>query len=142
MAIFFVGLLLAGTGCLTSPPDADTSTAPTPTTNTPMETPSYDKPPSGLDTTLYELVQADNRTAFAATHQLSLHDQTVMVEIRLRENRSIPDSPALTVTDRYDRVIEARVNVDGLISLANDESIAQIRPIQTLQEHTTKTVIE
>jgi len=142
--------LVAIAGCGGTPPGTPTSTetgpaspgmggSPTVTvTDTPTPdataTVSMTRPPA-LESVLYRLVNADNRTAFAKEHGLELNDSRVLVVVELEANRSLPSGYDVTVTTRFENEVQAYVGISDLVSLADSDSVRVVRPPTNLDTH-------
>lgn len=128
--LFAVGLLFLA-GC-TGPgsPVSDSPTAEAPPSESPTTTGATATPtrPPDLDRRLYDLVTAENRTAYAAQHDLAYENGSVQVVIELAEGRSLPSDYEVAVEVRDDGRVQGAVAVDDLIGLARHENVTAVRP--------------
>lgn len=76
---------------------------------------------------LPDLVEADDRAAFASNHDLDYQNGTVHVEIELVPDGERPDRYLAEVTSEYSNVVVAYVAVDDLVALAQDENVHFVR---------------
>jgi hypothetical protein len=83
--------------------------------------------PSALGSTLYGLVQADNRTRYAEDHGLQLRDDSVHVTVELRDGRALPEEIDAEVTARAESQVDAYVPIDQLVALARHENTTSVR---------------
>lgn len=83
--------------------------------------------PEALESRLYGLVTAENRTAYAADRELSLRDGRVLVEIGLRDGAALPAGIDLEETARHDDLVEGYVPVCQLVPLADAEGITYVQ---------------
>ncbi|SEK92971.1 hypothetical protein [Haloferax larsenii] len=125
------------TATRTSSPPADTETPTTrpsstskPSSPSTPNQPSPSKPPSGLDSTLAGLVDADDRDAYADQHGLDYRDGAVAVVVELEPDRTLPESVDFEAERKHDRLVSGRVAVDDLTSLATHENVTLVRPPQ------------
>lgn len=85
---------------------------------------------SGEATVLYEplpgLITAENRTAYAAEHELEYETGAVVVEIIL-EGEESPTEYITTVDRQNDRLVLGTVAVEDLRPLANDSRVRAVR---------------
>jgi hypothetical protein len=72
------------------------------------------------------LITAENRTTYAAEHDLEYEAGTVDVEIIL-DGEERPNEYLETVERQYDELVLATVDVDDLRSLANDPRVRAVR---------------
>lgn len=130
-----LGFVLLLAGCTSS--GLSTSGSPTPTTDVvtdggPSQEPSEthtDVPaqPPELESVLYGLVTADNRTAYAANRDLTLREGRVEVTFELQPGTEIPPAFDLTVETRHEELVQAFVPVSELIPLAEHENVKFVR---------------
>jgi hypothetical protein len=81
-----------------------------------------------LDSRLVGLLTADNRTAYADSHDLDLRNDSVLVVLELRPNRSLPTEFDVTVRARHENLVQARVPLDSLVTLAEHPNVSYVRP--------------
>ncbi|UWG46958.1 ABC-type Fe3+-hydroxamate transport system, periplasmic component [Halanaeroarchaeum sp. HSR-CO] len=105
--------------------DETTTVRPTPTTE------ATTTMPDALDSTLAGLVQADDRDAYAETHDLDYDDGRVAVVVELQPDAELPEGYDLNVTARHDELVQAWVQVEDLPSLASEEEVRFVRPPHT-----------
>lgn len=98
-------------------------------TPTPETEDRVDEVPDGvaLVNPLPDLVEADDRDAFATDQDLAFRDGTVKVEIELTENGERPDQYIAEVVDEYAQIVVAFVDVDDLVALATDDNVHFVR---------------
>lgn len=99
---------------------------PTSVDTTPTQTPTVSQP-SSLESTLYRLVQADDRASFAETHGIRLRNGDALVVIELADDADLPGGYDIDVTVRVQDSVEAYVDVDDLLPLAREEAVRRIR---------------
>ncbi len=117
------GILAVGIAGCTDTPSADTTGTETPTRSTTI--------PDALDDTLVGLYQAENRTDYAATHDLMYADGRVDVVMVLTDGGNLPTGYDLTVTAHHDHLIQARARVSDLPALAQEDGVRYVRPPRT-----------
>lgn len=136
-----VGLLVVASGCASVPstPPTDAPESPTTTTTTETTTATTTEPthanaterprkhPS-LDSQLVGLLDAENRTRYADERGLRVRNDSVLVVVELRENRSLPAGFDLDVTARHDRLVQAWTPIDRLVALAEHGNVSFVRP--------------
>lgn len=81
-----------------------------------------------LDDRLVGLVEADDRSAYAADAELVHDDGRVLVVVELRSGGDLPSSPSVDVERRHESLVEGRVAVDDLPSLATADGVEYVRP--------------
>ncbi|ELZ87350.1 hypothetical protein C453_03329 [Haloferax elongans ATCC BAA-1513] len=118
------------TATRTPSPPADTETPTTRSSPTPKP-PSPSKPPSGLDSTLAGLVDANDRDAYADQHGLDYRDGTVTVVVELEPDRTLPESVDFEAERKRDRLVSGWVAVGDLTPLATHENVTLVRPPQS-----------
>ena len=84
--------------------------------------------PSDLDSRLYHLVTADNRTGYANENELVVRDGRVLVVVTLEPNASIPDRFDVQTILTRDNEVLTYVPINGLTTLARSQNISHIRP--------------
>jgi hypothetical protein len=92
-----------------------------------------------LESVLVRLIAAENRTAFAADHDLRLRDGKVLVVIELVEGESIPGGFEVDVTSSHDELVQAYVPIDELSALAEHRNVSFVRTPRGAVEHDTTT---
>jgi hypothetical protein len=105
-----------------STPDPDPGASTVATTSTAAQT-----PPPGLESMLFDLVRASNRSAFADRHDLSYRDGAVLVVVELGDGESLPEGYATEVVDRRSGSVAAYVPVDDLVDLAGESAVDYVR---------------
>lgn len=84
-----------------------------------------------IDSALAGLVQADNRSRYAASHGLDFKDGRVLVVIELTSNGSIPAEYDVRIEHRVtveDGVlVQAYLDVDAIGSLVREPDVRAIR---------------
>ncbi len=81
-----------------------------------------------LDSALYELMAAADRSAYARQHALQYEDGAVRVTLELASDQAVlPSSHRITIEERLERLVRALVPVDNLCELSNDPSVRMIR---------------
>lgn len=88
-----------------------------------------DQPPA-LESVLYGLVTAENRTAYAADRDLTLRDDKVRVVIELHSGTEVPPAFDVTVETRYENLVQAFVPVCELVPLSEHENVSFVRSPQ------------
>lgn len=83
--------------------------------------------PDALESGLYGLVTADDRTAYADIWNLEYRDGSVEVVVELRDNRELPDEFDVEVRSRYEHLVQASVAVDDLVPLSEHENVRFVR---------------
>lgn len=83
--------------------------------------------PAALESRLYGLVTAENRTAYADSRRLDLRNGSVRVVVELRDGAELPASFDLTVESRYERLVQVFAPVDGLVPLADHGNVSYVR---------------
>lgn len=83
--------------------------------------------PDALESSLYGLVTADDRAAYAETWNLNYRDGRVAVVVELRENRELPDEFDVSIETRYEHLVQATVPVDELVALSEHENVSFVR---------------
>jgi hypothetical protein len=83
--------------------------------------------PDALESSLYGLVTADDRAAYAETWNLNYRDGRVAVVVELQENRELPDEFDVEVRSRYEHLVQATVPVDELVALSEHENVSFVR---------------
>lgn len=83
--------------------------------------------PSELESVLYRLARADNRTRFGEEHGLELDDDRVLVMVELDDDTDIPDGYDLTVTSEYGTQVEAYATIDDLLPLVGEPGVRLVR---------------
>lgn len=122
------------TGEVTGTADAEvteTSTdAPTGTDEDPAITHATDasKDHPSLDSRLVGLLNAENRTDYAASRDLDLRNGSVLVVVELRPNRSLPPDFDADVRARHENLVQAWVPLDELGVLADHANVRFVRP--------------
>lgn len=109
------------------PPDSKTTGPTTGTsTSTTTITGTMTKHPS-LESTLFELVRAENRTAFATEHGIDVRDGRVLVVVELENGTDLPDGYDPAVASEFGTSVEAYVDIDDLVSLAGEGNVRVVR---------------
>jgi hypothetical protein len=84
-----------------------------------------------VSSTLQQLVEADDREAFAATRGIDLRDGRAVVVVELRGRSTLPDGYDATVqrtaTVGGETVVQAWVPVDRIVPLAEEPGVAYVR---------------
>jgi hypothetical protein len=84
-----------------------------------------------VSSTLRGLVEADDREAFAAAHDIDLRDGRVVVVVELRGRSTVPDGYEVrvqqTATVGGETVVQARVPVDEVVPLSEEPGVAYVR---------------
>lgn len=83
--------------------------------------------PAALESRLYGLVTAENRTAYAAARGLDLRNGSVLVVVELRPGRELPASFDVTVRSRYENLVQAFVPVGDLVPIAEHGNVSFVR---------------
>jgi len=73
------------------------------------------------------LVEASDRAAVAAEHDIEYSEGLVHIEVELTPDGSRPDKYFAEVTDTYADVVVAWVAVTDLVALAGDENVHLVR---------------
>jgi len=142
-------LLVALAGCTTNPGQTPTGPGPhadetgTENASWPDQTRTTDpgspqasdrkSGPPALSTTLYGLVNADNRSHYAATNDLSLRNESVFVTITLREGRELPTGVPVDIQARAGSSVDAYVPIDTLVVLARHDNTTSVTPPESPQ---------
>lgn len=98
------------------------------------QTPTVNKTSSveDLDSSLEDLISADDRTAFAASHGLDTQNQTVRVIIEIDSDSSLPSEYDIrrisSFTSDRRTLIDAYVRIDDLAPLAETTAVERVRP--------------
>lgn len=87
--------------------------------------------PAGLDSTLHQLVIAEDRTQFAQQRGLDIRDDTVLVTIEVTPDNQLPQSIPIDVKTRSANKILAYVAIEDLTTLAQNEAIRTVRVPET-----------
>lgn len=85
-----------------------------------------DQPP-GLESRLYDLVVAENRTAHAEARGLRLRNGSVLVVVELRPGSELPSEFDLTVRTRYENLVQVYAPVGDLVPIAEHENVSFVR---------------
>lgn len=138
-----LGFLLLLAGCTSSGPSpagaqtsTDAGTTPGATTDQgscgPTQTPtsgsseSADQP-AHLESILYGLVEAQNRTAYASSRNLKLRNDSVQVVVELRQGAGIPHEFDVEVESRHENLVQSYVRVCHLVPLSEHENVSFVR---------------
>jgi hypothetical protein len=117
-------ILLALAGCLGGVPADDLQGTETPATrNTTVE---MNDSRAGLGPTLAEYVCSDNRTRFAAEHDIRLNEQRIVVGVKMTEGRTFPDGFDAVEVRRSARLTRVSVAPESLESLARHENVSYV----------------
>ncbi|NEU58432.1 hypothetical protein [Halorussus sp. MSC15.2] len=81
-----------------------------------------------LDSRLVRLLNATNRSAYAARNGLTFGNGSVLVVVELRQNRTLPAGFAADVRTRHGRLVQASVPASTLRSLAEHTNVSYVRP--------------
>lgn len=145
-AVPALSLLVLLAGCIgVSPPTADkvgptdvwgetttqhASTACENSDLTGVKTPTRcsDKPPEALDSRLYGLVTAENRSVYASNHSLRFENGSVLAVIELRPNRTLPTGFDGRVRARYDNLVQSEIPVCDLVPISEHRNVSFVRP--------------
>lgn len=104
--------------------DVTVAPAPTDQTTTAAKSPN-------VSSTLLQLVDADDRAAFASAHGIDLRDGRVVVVVELRGRSTVPDGYDVTVqqtaTVDGETFVQALVPVDDVVPLAADPGVTYVR---------------
>lgn len=84
--------------------------------------------PSPLEASLVDLIEADDRAAFAREHGIGYENGAVDVRIELVGNGDLPEAYVQEVTARQGEMIFAWVRVEDLVDLALSEDVRIVRP--------------
>ena len=103
---------------------AEPNSTPPPAITTPSR-------PAGLDSTLHQLVIAEDRTQFAQQRGLDIRDDTVLVTIEVTPDNQLPQSIPIDVKTRSANKILAYVAIEDLTTLAQNEAIRTVRVPET-----------
>lgn len=138
-----LGFLLLLAGCTSSGPSAagnQTSTdAGTPAGVSadqgscgPAQTPTSGSdesadPPAHLESILYGLVEAENRTAYASSRDLELRNDSVLVVVELREGAEVPREFDFEVEKRHENLVQSYVRVCHLVPISEHENVSFVR---------------
>lgn len=90
--------------------------------------PRSDKPPEALDSRLYGLVTAENRSAYASDHDLRFENGSVLAVVELRPNRTLPAGFVMRVRARSGNLVQAEVPVCGLVPISEHRNVSFVRP--------------
>lgn len=124
-ALVVAGCAGAGSGPGPQTTTVTTATATTTTTRTNTATATTTHP--GLEARLAGLLAAENRTAYAEGHGIDLRDGRVDVVVELAPGRSLPADAPVAVTARHDELVQGRVPVGALESLAAHGNVSRVR---------------
>lgn len=124
--ILLAGCTGWGSPIAESPTTAQASPSQSPTPSSPATT-TPSRPPA-LDQSLYGLVTAENRTAYADQQSLVYENGSVQVVIKVASGRSLPTDLAVDVELRSGSRIQGSVAVDDLIGLARHENVTTVKP--------------
>lgn len=91
--------------------------------------------PDALESSLYGLVAAENRTAYAETWDLTFRNGSVEVVVELRDGRQLPDEFDGSVQSRYENLVQATVSVDELVALSEHENVSFVRSPRRADAH-------
>jgi len=144
IAVICLSISFLFAGCGGTIPNTDNSTptptqttipksTPTPTVVTPTarETNTATPTPSNhpdLDSRLYGLVVADDRSDYADREGLIYENNSVQVVIELEPGASLPTRGDIVVELRHDNLVQGFVSVEALIPLARDNNVSAVRP--------------
>lgn len=106
----------------TSAPDVNVTL-----THAPDATPGKGDQPDALESRLYGLVVAENRSAYAEARDLRLRNGSALVVVELHEGAAPPREFDLDVRTRYENLVRAFVPVDDLVPLAEHENVSFVR---------------
>ena len=90
---------------------------------------------SPLADSLAELVEADDREAFAERRNLDYRNGEVQVLVELEPDGERPDEYLSEVTTEFRTMIIAWVKIDELVDLALDENVRSVRPEPPAHPH-------
>lgn len=123
-----VVLVAALSGCLGPfPPGADGGNDSIPSPTKVADGPEKATEYASLDSVLYGLATAENRTGYATAYDISLSDGRVEVVVELEEGRGLPDEFDVEVRSRYEHLVQAFVAVDDLVPLSGYENVSYVR---------------
>lgn len=153
-SIVIGGLAVALAGCVSDADDGSNDTDGADNTNDTMpsspdnnqstddsaersETDDREAVPEGvpLMNPLPDLVEAEDREAFASTHDVDYQEGVVHVEIELAPDGEKPDQYLGEVTSEYANILVAYVAVDDLVALARDDNVHLVRTKEDPQPH-------
>lgn len=117
----------AGNATTGSDPAATTVVPDATLTHAPNVTPGKGDQPDALESGLYGLVVAENRSAYAATRDLRLRNGSVLVVVELHEGKPLPREFDLDVRTTYENLVQAFVPVDDLVPLAEHGNVSFVR---------------
>lgn len=83
---------------------------------------------SRLDERLAGLVDATDRAAYAAAHDVAYDGERVLVVVELESGAEMPPSPPVAEATRRGSLVAGRVAVDDLRVLATAEGVRYVRP--------------
>ncbi|MFC4448599.1 hypothetical protein [Halorussus aquaticus] len=132
-------LLLLTAGCTAGPSATSTSTAPPTADSATATSTAPDGPPTddgenatkrhpSLDSRLVRLLNATDRSAYAARNGLTFRNGSVLVIVELRQNRTLPAGFTEDVRTRHGRLVQASVPASTLRSLADHANVSYVRP--------------
>lgn len=127
VAVAAVMVLASVAGCA-GPTDGSATPADTPASDTTTATTTTPSRPPALDSTLYQVVTAENRSAVADQYGLEYRNGSISVVVELEAGASLPEGYDINVHQRHERLVEASVAVDDLVDLAREDAVAAIRP--------------
>lgn len=104
-------------------PASELTTNATPT----VRTDGGSKRHPSLESTLAELVDADDREDFADERGLTLRDGRVEVVVELQAGRELPEEFDVGVQSRHEHLLQAFVAVDDLVPLSEHENVSYVR---------------
>lgn len=96
-------------------------------THAPDATPGKGDQPDALESRLYGLVVAENRSAYAAARDLRLRNGSVHVVVELHEGKPLPREFDLDVRTTYENLVRAFVPVDDLVPVAEHGNVSFVR---------------
>jgi hypothetical protein len=117
------------TTATSAPLPSERTDAVAPVAPTDQTKPGADAP--NVSSTLLQLVDADDREAFASAHGIDLRDGRVLVVVELRGRSTVPDGYDVTVeqtaTVSGETFVQARVPVDEVVPLSEEPGVAYVR---------------
>jgi hypothetical protein len=82
-----------------------------------------------------DLIEADDREAFAETHGIPYNDGAVKVEIELVSGGDVPEQYIVEQVSRQGVIVVAWIQVDNLVSVALDEDVRIVRGVPEPRPH-------
>jgi len=80
-----------------------------------------------MDAVLYGLTVADNTTAYAADHGITVTNDSVPVLVTLQDNRTVPAEFTTTAVETDANNVQTRVAIAELTALATHRNVSYVR---------------